>query len=71
MILSLRTRQLLGIVIGTALLLATFSLVIYLVTCRTIIQHFDDSLLTTAKMLSAIIEDEGFQIGRASCRERV
>jgi two-component system sensor histidine kinase QseC len=59
MILSLRKRLLIGIIAGTAILLAVFSLMIYTVTKQTMIQHFDKSLLASAKMLSAVVESEG------------
>jgi len=59
MILSLRTRLLFGIITGTTILLTVFSLIIYTVTQQTMTQHFDKSLLASAKMLSAVIEEEG------------
>ncbi len=59
MIISLRTRLLIGIVLATAILMSLFSVVVYSVTHRSMIQHFDTSLLSTARMLSAVIEKEG------------
>ena len=61
MILSLRTRLLGGIVIATAVLLMIFSGVVYGLTRKSMIAHFDASLLNTAHLLTAIIEDEGFK----------
>ena len=61
MIVSLRTRLLSGIIITTALLLAVFSMVVYAVTRQSMVQHFDKSLLATAQMLSAVIEEEGIE----------
>ena len=58
MIVSLRTRLLGGIILGTAVLLAVFSVAVYTVTRQSMVQHFDASLLTTAQMLSALIEEE-------------
>lgn len=60
MILSLRTRLLSGVVVGTAVLLAVFCVTIDSLTRRTLIRHFDDSLRVTAGLLSAIIEDKGY-----------
>ena len=60
MILSLRTRLLWGIVMGTAVLLAIFSAVIYTLTRQSVFRHFDASLLNTAHLLTAVIEDNGF-----------
>ncbi|HPS55294.1 MAG TPA: ATP-binding protein [Sedimentisphaerales bacterium] len=56
--LSLRKRLIWDIVIGTTILLAIFSLIIYTVTKRTMIHHFNKSLLASAKMLSAVIEED-------------
>ncbi len=61
MMLSLRTRLLGGIIIAMAVLLAVFSVVVYTITHQTMIQHFDKSLLATAQMLSAVIEEEGIE----------
>lgn len=55
---SLKTRLLYGIVIGTAVLLAGFSAIIYTMTRRALTHHFDRSLLTTAKLLAAVVENE-------------
>lgn len=55
---SLKTRLLYGIVIGTAVLLAAFSAIIYAMTSRALTHHFDRSLLATAKLLAAVVEDE-------------
>ena len=59
MTVSLRTRLLAGIIIATAVLLSVFSVVVYTVTRQSMIQNFDTSLLSSARMLSAVIEDEG------------
>jgi signal transduction histidine kinase len=58
MIISLRTRLLVGIIVATALLLSVFCVLVYTITRHTLIQHFDTSLLKTARMLSAVIEIE-------------
>jgi len=58
MTLSLRSRLLLGIIAAVATLLTIFSLTVYIITSRNMIQNFDDSLLGTARMLSAVIEIE-------------
>jgi len=63
MTVSLRTRLLSGITISIAALLGVFSLILYGFTRHTMIRHFDDSLLSTAKLLSAVVEDEGLDIG--------
>lgn len=58
MIVSLRTRLLLGVVAGTAVLLGVLCVSVYAITRRHLIGQFDRSLLTTARMLSAVIEEE-------------
>ena len=63
MIVSLRTRLLWGITLGTTILLTIFSVSVYTITHQTMIQHFDESLLGTARMLSAVIENEGVENG--------
>jgi len=60
MTISLRTRLLSGVVVGTGVLLTLFCVTIYSLTSRTLVRHFDESLLDTARLLSAIIEDKGF-----------
>ena len=60
MTISLRTRLLSGVILGMAVLLALFCTIIYSLTSRTLVRHFDDSLLATARLLSAFIEDRGF-----------
>ncbi len=57
---SLRSRLLFGVVVSITLLLCALCLVIYTATRHTLIQHFDKSLLNTAKMLSAVIDDDSF-----------
>jgi signal transduction histidine kinase len=49
---------LLGIIAGTAVLLTIFSILIYTMTRQKMIRHFDQSLLATARMLSAVAEEE-------------
>jgi len=61
MIISLRTRLLLGVVAGTAVLLGVLCISVYAITRRYLIGEFDRSLLTTARMLSAVIEEENFK----------
>ena len=63
MIVSLRKRLLWGITLGTTILLTIFSVSVYTITHQTMIQHFDESLLGTARMLSAVIENEGVENG--------
>ena len=60
MTLSLRTRLLSGMVLGMGVLLGLFCGIIYTLTSRTLVRHFDESLLDTARLLSAVIEDKGF-----------
>jgi len=60
MIYSLRGRLLAGVVAGVMFVLCVFCIVIYTATCQTLIYSFDKSLLSTAKTLSAIIEDETY-----------
>ena len=61
MTISLRTRLLLGVIISTALLLGIFCIILYTVTRSTLIRQFDNSLLSTAKMLSAVVGNEFFE----------
>jgi len=56
MILSLRSRFLVGVVVGLTVLLCILCTIIYTATRHTLICHFDKSLLDTAKMLSALVE---------------
>ena len=58
MTLSLRTRLSLGVVLGTGGLLALFSVGLYEVTRQVLLRHFDRSLWTTARVLSAVVEEE-------------
>jgi signal transduction histidine kinase len=60
MIYSLRSRLLVGVVAGITFVLCVFCLVIYTATRQTLIYNFDKSLLSTAKMLSAVIENEAY-----------
>jgi len=58
MTMSLRTRLLSGIIVGTAVLLGLFCITVHAVTRRTMTARFDESLLSTARMLSAVTEEE-------------
>jgi two-component system, OmpR family, heavy metal sensor histidine kinase CusS len=60
MTVSLRTRLLSGVLLGMAVLLTLFCITIYSLTGRTVVRNFDDSLLASARLLSAFIEDKGF-----------
>jgi two-component system, OmpR family, heavy metal sensor histidine kinase CusS len=60
MTISLRWRLLSGVVLGTGVLLTLFCITVYSLTSRMLVRHFDESLLDTARLLSAIIEDKGF-----------
>lgn len=59
MILSLRRRLLIGITAGMAILLTVFSFTIFTITKQTMVRQFDNSLLASAKLLSAVVENEG------------
>jgi len=56
MMYSLRIRLITGVIIGILLLLAVFSLVVYSVIRRALINQFDASLVSTAQILSASVE---------------
>ena len=58
MIVSLRTRLLMGVIVSTTLLLGIFCVIVYVITRNTLTDQFDESLLSTAKMLSAVVESE-------------
>jgi two-component system, OmpR family, heavy metal sensor histidine kinase CusS len=60
---SIRTRLLAGISVGMALLLIVFSFVIYGAVRRSLIKQFDASLLSTARMLAASVEQDKGNIG--------
>lgn len=62
---SLRTRLLVDIVGGMILLLTVFGLIIYTLTHRALIDQFDSSLLSAARMLAASVEqdNDGVEIG--------
>jgi signal transduction histidine kinase len=53
---SLRTRLILGIVAGSVLLLTIFSLTVYMLIRRALVNQFDAALLSTARTLAASIE---------------
>ena len=57
---SLQNRLLVRVIIGIALLLTGFSLIIYFAVRQSLFGHFDSSLLATAQILAASVEaDEG------------
>jgi hypothetical protein len=53
---SLRTRLILGIVGGMILLLTIFSLTIYILIQRAVVNQFDAALLSTAQVLATSVE---------------
>ena len=53
---SLRTRLLLGIICGMLLLLLVFSLIVYVVIQRALVNQFDASLASLARILAASVE---------------
>jgi len=59
---SLRTRLLVGIVSGMILLLTVFSILIYTLTHRALVNQFDASLLSTARMLAASVEQDNEEV---------
>ncbi len=58
MIRSLRSRLLVGIIGGMILLLMVFSIIIYTTFRRSLVNQFDTSLASTARMLSAAVEQD-------------
>ena len=56
---SLRTRLLAGIIGGIVLLLAVFSLLVYVVIRGALIKQFDKSLVSVAHVLAASVELDG------------
>ena len=58
---SLRSRLLFCIAISSLVLLCIFSVIIYTVTKYSLISHFDNSLLNTAKLLTAVVEQESVE----------
>ena len=59
---SLRTRLVIGAVGTIVLLLTVFSLILYVVIRRALVNQFDTSLLSTARMLAASVEQDGSEI---------
>ena len=59
---SLRTRLLVGIVGGMMMMLLVFSLIIYTLIRRALVNQFDASLLSTARMLAASVEQDNDEI---------
>jgi heavy metal sensor kinase len=59
---SLRNRLIIGVIGGILLLLTVFSLIVYSVIRRALINQFDESLLSTARILAASVEQDGNQI---------
>jgi signal transduction histidine kinase len=53
---SLRTRLILGIVGGMILLLTVFSLTVYILIQRALVNQFDAALISTARILASSIE---------------
>jgi len=53
---SLRSRLVIGIVGGMVLLLTVFSLTVYILIQRALINQFDSALLSTAQVLAASVE---------------
>jgi two-component system sensor histidine kinase QseC len=58
MILSLRSRLVVGVVLGLAILLCFLCTLVYAATRYALISNFDKSLFDTAKMLSAVVQVE-------------
>ncbi len=58
MTLSLRTRLLLGVIVSSVLLLGILCTILYAITRNTLLSQFDNSLLSAARMLSAVVEKE-------------
>ncbi len=56
MMTSLRTRLILGIVGGMVLLLTVFSLIVYILIQRALVNQFDAALVSTARILASSIE---------------
>ncbi len=59
---SLRTRLILAIIAGSVLLLTIFSLTVYMLIRRALVNQFDAALLSTARALAASIEIDANQI---------
>ena len=53
---SLRTRLILAIIAGMVLLLTIFSLTVYMLIRRALVNQFDEALLSTARILAASVE---------------
>ena len=62
MTVSIRSRLLLGIIGGMILLLAAFGLTVYGAIHRALLDQFDASLLSTARMLAASVRQEDGKI---------
>jgi hypothetical protein len=63
MIMSLRSRFIIGVVSSVALLLCIAGVMIYSATRLMLIANFDKSLLNTARVLSAIVESDNSETG--------
>ena len=59
---SLRTRLIIGVIGGMLLLLTVFSLIVYYVSRRALINQFDESLASTARILAASVESDANEI---------
>jgi two-component system heavy metal sensor histidine kinase CusS len=60
MIASLRGRLLWGIIGGMVILLLVFSILLYGIIHKALMRQFDASLLSTARMLTAVVEDDSY-----------
>jgi len=59
---SLRTRLIIGVIIGILLLLTVFSVGIYTVIRGALLRQFDASLASTARILAASVEMDGNEV---------
>lgn len=59
---TLRTRLIIGVIGGMLLLLTVFSLVVYSVIRRALVDQFDESLASTARILAASVESDANEI---------
>ena len=59
---TLRTRLIIGVIGGMLLLLTVFSLIVYSVIRRALVDQFDESLASTARILAASVESDGNEI---------
>ncbi len=59
---SLRSRLIIGVIGGMLLLLTVFSLIVYAAIRRALVNQFDASLTSTARILAASVELDGDEI---------